>query len=513
MPDIKLISPVSHQTVRRDRVAAYCRVSSNSADQLNSYATQLRVYTKVINDNPDWEMVEVFADEGLSGTDASKRPQFQRMIQMCEMRKIDLILTKSVSRFARNVKEALEYVRKLKLLGIGVQFEKEGINSLTLGDEMLLNSFSAIAQEESQAISQNQRLAAEKRMAAGEYISGHVPYGYRLVEKKTVVFEPEAEVVRWIFGAYLSGWSAPEIARDLSERGIPTSTGKPKWATNRITYILGNERYIGDSLFQKSYNEPTVPFKKHINRGEKDQYYASGTHEPILDSDTFSKVQVLLSERRKKHANNDNRYTYPLTGRIQCTECGSFYQRKIRGSTIKWVCSRHKVDSVACDSNYISEERIYDGFILMVNKLRFGNEDILGHVMAKLDGTISLYKQSNATASRCSTDIAELNAQLLMLEELRSKGYLAEDVFQAQTRDIRNRLSELKAERSSAFESRIQTMRNEVTRLSSLLHEMDTPLEEFNEKLFLEIVEHIAIDKKDEMTITFIGGLKFTELI
>ncbi len=513
MPDVKLISPVTTQAEQKCRVAAYCRVSSNSADQLNSYARQVRVYTKLIKETPNWELVDIFADEGLSGTDATKRPQFQRMIQMCELRKIDLVITKSVSRFARNVKEALEYIRMLKLLGIGVQFEKEGINSLTLGDEMLLNSFSAIAQEESQAISQNQRLASEKRMASGEYISSNVPYGFRLVEKKTVIYEPEAAVVRLIFDSYINGCSATEIARDLSKRGIPTRKGKTTWIPSRITYILSNERYVGDSLFQKFYNEPTVPFKKRKNRGEKDQYYASGTHEAIVESDTFAKAQRLLSKRTEKYSSIDCQNIYPLTSRIQCSECGSFYHRKVRGSTIKWVCSRHNVDSSACNSNYVSEDRIYDGFILMVNKLRFGNEDILGHVMAKLDVAINMYKLSNVAATRCSADIAELNTKLLMLEELRQKGYLAEDVFQVQAREIRNRLIELKAERSTAFETRIQTMQNEVRRLSALLHELESPLESFNEKLFLEIVDHITISRTDEMTITFIGGLKFTELI
>lgn len=169
MAQAKLISPVSRQAYERTKVAAYCRVSSNSADQLNSYAAQIRAYTKLIKSNDSWELVEIFADEGLSGMKAENRVEFQRMIEMCEHKQIDLIITKSVSRFARNVKEALEYVRKLKLLGIGVQFEKEGIYTLALGDEMLLNTFSAIAQEESKAISQNQRLSIVKRMERGEY--------------------------------------------------------------------------------------------------------------------------------------------------------------------------------------------------------------------------------------------------------------------------------------------------------------------------------------------------------
>ena len=229
MPVAKLIAPTTKQEIPKLRVAAYCRVSSNSADQRNSFATQERVYTKYIAEKQEWELVDIFADEGLSGMKADNRPEFQRMIRMCELRQIDLILTKSVSRFARNVKEALNYTRKLKLLGIGVQFEEDGINTLAMADEMLLNTFAAIAQEESKSISQNQRLSIVKRMEAGEYIASNAPYGYRLIDKKLVIYEPEAEVVRWIFAAYLNGMSTVEIAHELSAKSVLTKGKKEQW--------------------------------------------------------------------------------------------------------------------------------------------------------------------------------------------------------------------------------------------------------------------------------------------
>lgn len=226
MPVAKLIAPTTKQEIPKLRVAAYCRVSSNSADQRNSFATQERVYTKYIAEKQEWELVDIFADEGLSGMKADNRPEFQRMIRMCELHQIDLILTKSVSRFARNVKEALNYTRKLKLLGIGVQFEEDGINTLAMADEMLLNTFAAIAQEESESISQNERLSIVKRMERGEYIATNVPYGYRLIDKKLVVYEPEAKIVRWIFDAYLNGMSATEIARELTAQEFQPKTIK-----------------------------------------------------------------------------------------------------------------------------------------------------------------------------------------------------------------------------------------------------------------------------------------------
>lgn len=251
MPEVRLITPITRQNTKKMQVAAYCRVSSNSADQLNSYAAQIRAYKKCIGARDDWELVDIFADEGLTGMKSETRDEFQRMIRMCELKQIDLIITKSISRFARNTKDALAYVRKLKLLGVGVQFEKEGISTLSMGDEMLLNTFSALAQEESQSISMNQRLSIVKRMELGEYVDSNAPYGYRLVDKALAVYEPEAAVVRDIFDLYLRGFSISEIGRELKSRNIPTKAGKESWHPYRIAYMLKNERYIGDSFYQK----------------------------------------------------------------------------------------------------------------------------------------------------------------------------------------------------------------------------------------------------------------------
>ncbi len=513
MPEVKLISPITRQSVAKKRVAAYCRVSSNSADQQNSYATQIRVYTSLIQKRKEWELVEIFADEGLSGMKAENRTEFQRMIRMCELHQIDLIITKSVSRFARNAKESLAYVRKLKLLGIGVQFEKEGIFTLALGDEMLLNTFSAIAQEESKAISQNQRLSIAKRMEDGEYVDSNAPYGFRLVNKELSVYDPEAEIVRTIFRLYLNGFSTTELARELNSRKIPTKTGKGTWRSAKVAYILSNERYIGDCRYQKTFRDTTVPFKQFTNRGQEDQFYAQGTHAPLIDRETFSKVQELLQKRKDAFSKTTTQNIYPLTSRIQCSECGSYFRRRIVAGSIKWGCCRHISDKNACRSSYYSEERVYDGFIAMVNKLRFGSENILGQVIARLESATILYKKNNIAAREMSQSIAELNAKLLMLEQLRAKGYLAPEVHQAQSREINNQLASLKKERQTELDSQIIQMLEEVRHLKMVLDELEDPLDRFDEKLFSEIIKTITISQADEMEMTVLGGLRFTELI
>jgi DNA invertase Pin-like site-specific DNA recombinase len=436
------------------------------------------------------------------------------MMKMCEAHQIDLILVKSVSRFGRNVKESLEYTRRLRLLGIGVQFEKEGIFTLSLGDEMLLNVFSAIAQEESQALSQNLRLSIVKRMELGEFVDPHPPYGYRFVNKQLVIYEPEAILVRQIFDKYLAGCSSMEIARELNERGVPTKEGAKEWTAKQIRYMLTNERYIGDCRYQKTYSEPTVPFKSHRNHGEEDQYYAKDTHPAIVEREVFAFAQTLLSKRKAQFA--EDKYTanrYPLSGKIRCAECGSGFLRRVMGGTIKWGCREHVTDSTRCNSFYYSEERIYDGFVSLVNKLRFAEEDILGAVISRLELAELTYKRNNTTASNMSQSIAELNGKLLMLDNLRTKGYLASDVYQIQAGEINKEIARLKNARQQTLQSQILEMLTKVKELKMRIDEIEEPLEQFDEKLFVEIIQEMTLTNKDELTFTLIGGLKFTEVI
>ena len=266
MPKVTRIEFANEPEKQKKRVAVYCRVSSGSADQLNSLANQEKYYAMYVKRHTDWTLVDVFADEAITGTRADIRPEFQRMIRMCELKQIDMIITKSMARFARNTKDSLEYTKKLKLLGVAVIFEKEGINTLSVGDEMLINTFAAIAEEESMSISQNLRLANKKRMESGEYVCSNAPYGYRLINKQLVIEPTEAGVVREIYELYLSGLSADDIADKLTGDNKKPAIGK-RWSRTSVAYILSNEKYIGDSLYQKKYGPPTVPFTKKYNKG------------------------------------------------------------------------------------------------------------------------------------------------------------------------------------------------------------------------------------------------------
>ena len=510
MARVTRIDPSTRCEIEKKKVCAYCRVSRNTADQLNSYARQIRVYTDLIRRNPDWQMVEIFADEGITGTSASKRPEFQRMLKLCEQKQIDLIITKSISRFARNTMEALDIVRKLKILGIGVQFEKEGINTLSLGDEMLLNTFTAIAQEESIAISERIRYSNTKRMESGDFIDDNAPYGYRMVDRVLIPNEDEAQIVRDIFDQYLKGASTHEIARNLNDAGIPGKFGST-WKVSTIRYILRNEKYIGDMLCQKTYHTNTLPFKQKRNRGEADQYYVEGSHEGIVDKNVFQKAQEIINSRKEKYLTDADSIQYPLTSKMHCTECGAFFIRKKTNGCVSWVCSNHGISKDNCPTHYIREMRIYDAFVCMMNKLRFSQEQILDGVIKRLDEAIRRYRLNNADAYAISQQISEINAKLLMMEQLHQKQYLATDVYRMQSNELQAQITKLKAQRVQMLSSKLEDAKTEIEKVSKTIATIKEPLEEFDEELFKTVIEQISIDKNDNITFTLKGNISFTE--
>ena len=288
------------------RVAAYCRVSTDSEDQIESYNAQVAHYTEAIMKNPKWRFVKIYADEGITGTLAKKREQFIKMIRDCEKGKIDLILTKSFSRFARNTVDSLRYVRKLKALGIGVFFEEQNLNSLTADSEMFVGLYSVMAQAESENISANVRWGLQQRMRAGTFAFRYNILGYRKGEDGEPEIVPEeAEIVLKIYNLYLSGYSVKQIKEYLEQNNIPTKKGKTQWGFNVISNILTNERYCGDMLLQKTFTENCITKKVKKNRGEMAKYFIANNHVPIVSSEMFKKVQREMSRRRGKRQTSD----------------------------------------------------------------------------------------------------------------------------------------------------------------------------------------------------------------
>lgn len=351
-----IVIPAHDEIVARKlRVAAYARVSSSSEDQLNSYRVQNQYYSELISSNPDWEMVDIYADEGITGTSVEKREDFQRMMQDCRKGKIDRILVKSISRFARNTKDCLAAVRELKELGVSVQFEEQGIDTSKVSSEMVTAIMASLAQKGSESISGNVRWGVQNRMQDGTYMTASVPFGYELCDKKMKINQEEAQIVRQIFDLYLSGVSIEKIVLELNA-GCHEISDKKIWCKTAVSYILGNERYIGDRLLQKFYMTDILPTKQVRNNGEKAQYYVENTHPAIIDRERFHAAQALRVCRKKRNGCAITMRQSNLRGNCFCGMCGGKLRSKEENGIIYWVCKTHSKDKKSCANSPVQEK-------------------------------------------------------------------------------------------------------------------------------------------------------------
>lgn len=381
--------------VNRKKVAAYCRVSTDNEEQLSSYEAQVTYYTGYITNNSEYEFAGIYADEGITGTNTKKREQFNKMIEDCLEGKIDLIITKSISRFARNTLDCLNYVRKLKELGVGVFFEKENIDTLDNKGEVLLTILSSLAQDESRSISENSTWGIRRRFEQGKVTVNHKKFlGYDKDEQGNLVInEKQAKIVRRIYTDFLNGKGPNRIAKKLEEEGVKTWNGKTKWYEGTIRKMLSNEKYKGDALLQKTYTVDFLTKKRVENNGEVPQYYVEESHPAIIDKDTWEAVQLEM-ERVKKFCEEHGikkMYTSatdnPFSGRIICGKCGRAYGRKVWNSTddglrrIVWRCNGKYTEKgkVGCDNRHVDDEVFYKAFIDVYNVMVENKE----HFMAK----------------------------------------------------------------------------------------------------------------------------------
>ena len=334
------INAAKKQEIKKINVAAYCRVSTAHEDQESSYEAQVEYFTRLITENPSWRLAGIFADSGISGTDMRKRDDFNAMMDRCLKKgDIDLILTKSISRFARNTVDCLSCIRKLKERNIAIYFEKEHINTLESTGELLITILSSQAQEESRNISENVRWGLRRKNERGDLTVRRM-FGYRKgADGKLYIVPEEAEVVRMMYGKYLEGESMNSIARLLKERGIKTIRGNTTWTINAIRVILTNEKYIGDVMAQKTYIVDYLSKVRKTNRGELQKHYVENSHEAIIPREIFYKVQEELNRRAntyKRASGGQNKETkgkhsgkYALSKIMVCKECGCAYRRQI----------------------------------------------------------------------------------------------------------------------------------------------------------------------------------------
>lgn len=511
MPTVTVIQPtITNEKSTVIRCAAYCRVSSDSEDQLNSFMAQLKYYENFLADSKTETLINVYADEGVTGTREDKRENFQQMMNDCRKGKIDRIYTKSISRFARNTRDCLKNVRELKSLGITIFFEKENIDTAKISDEMMITIMGGLAQEESTSISQNMRWSCQKRMMNGTYEISRPPYGYIKENGKLIIDEEQAQVVRNIFNWYINGAGLEAITDRLNELNIKSSMKAVKWKAYIVRYILKNERYIGDAVFQKYFITETLPHIEKINRGEKQKYYVSDANMAIIDRVTFSTVQNLLESRQGKYVDRKK----ALSKKIICSKCGSTYKyRNCRGKSY-WGCRKHEKKASECENGRILESKIYGAFITMYNKLWYNYKQILVPLQTALQDLESRRFNGNSNVMEIHKEIAKLKEQTHVLARLKTKGFLDNAKYLEQTAELNSKVNKMQSElkKITHIYDEDETL-DQIDMLIDHFEKQDDLMTEFDESTFEFLIEKIVVISQNELEFHVIGGLKFKEEI
>lgn len=512
---------------KRIKVAAYCRVSTDDEDQLNSYRVQKDYYTRYIANNEKWEFVDVYADEGITGTQVKKRDEFLRMIKDCEKGKIDMILTKSVSRFARNIVDSLSYVRKLKAMGIAIYFEEQNINSLKEDSETYIGIYSVMAQSESENISANVKWGISKRMENGTYCSNMNMFGYRRdkITKEITIVESEAEVIRWIFNLFLDGKSAFQIKQWLEENNIKTYTGKSTWQTTSIHAILQNEKYCGDVMYQKTYCVDCLTKKKKVNNGQKTKYLVVNDHPAIIPRDIFKAAMAEFARRNALRSKSDNtiscrgRYSakYVLSELLICEECGSHFRRKTNkkkdGVHHYWRCiSRLDHKDKYCDfSKGLEEKNLQAAICRAISRVLQGREDGYELLKSRL-----IYATSNVDTDELYLVEKGIHDEQIRIEELADLAIQSKcnkDKYTEAIADCSQRIKDLR-ERRDMLVMHIkcnEKAREEIERIENYTKQLKPVMTEFDDAIIHRIVNSIQVTKDLNLRIFIKGGAEIVE--
>ena len=493
---------------QNQRLAAYCRVSSDSEDQLHSFAAQVCYYSNYEKQHPEIKLIGVYADEGLSGTSMKNRSELQHLIHDCEQGKIDRIITKSVSRFARNTHDLLQTIRLLKSLGVTVFFEEQGIDTAKLNSEMFLTFPGIVAQQESESISGNMRWSYKKRMETGEFNTCSPAYGFDLVDGKLIINENEAAVIRRIFDMYLQGIGKERIADILNEEGVPKKRDTKRWNQRMISYILVNERYMGDALLQKFYTTESLPFKKRPNKGEKAKYYVEDAGPAIISKEMFEAAKALSQKRACLTGHNAN---HSLTQKLFCPKCNRAFRRlTVRGKHY-WISSITEQSECICKNQRLMESGVYCAFTLMVYKLK-DNRNLIADLIHQLEQLDSI-TGDNEYISEIDTEIAQLSVQKHVITKLYNNGILNTSDYAGQASDIENKISELRAKRRKKLsENPDDELLDELKALNHLIVEYE-PSSQFDLNLFEQIVKRITVIDNSTIRFRLLGDIEFDEKI
>jgi len=497
------------------KVAAYCRVSTASDEQLISLEAQKAHYENYIRSNDKWEYVGLYYDEGITGTKKDVRAGLLSMIADCEDGKIEFIITKSISRFARNTTDCLEMVRKLIGLGVHIYFEKENINTGTMESELMLSILSGLAESESISISENTKWAIQRRFQNGTFKISYPPYGYQNMDGQMIVIPKQAEIVKYIFAEVLSGKGTQKVANDLNQKGIPSKRGG-RWTATTIRGILTNEKYTGDVIFQKTYSDSS--FNRHRNYGERDQFLCENHHEPIISHEDFDKVRAVLDQRAMEKGNGTDTYRYQnrycFSGIIKCGECGGTFKRrqhyKPSGNYVAWTCSRHLESKADCSMLYISDEGIKLAFLTMMNKLVYGHNTILKPLLRTLRGMDD--KDRLLRIQELEIRIEANADRKQILTNLMATGVLEPAVFNRENNALIAEEQQLRAEKENlvSFVGGDKVRMKELQNLMAFTSKGEM-LTAFEDEKFLAFVESITVETRQQIVFHLKSGLNLKE--
>lgn len=492
------------------RVAGYARVSTDKDEQFTSFEAQVDYYTRYIKEHDDWSFVEVYTDEGVSGTSTKHRAGFMRMIEDAKNGKIDLIITKSLSRFARNTVDTLTTIRDLKSRNVECYFEKENIWTFDSKGELLLTIMSSLAESESKSLSDNIRWAVSKKFEQGKF---SLPYkqflGYdRGPNGEPIINEKEAETVRFIYTNYLKGFSPMTIAGLLSSKGIPTPSGRSKeWSVNTVTSILSNEKYAGNAVLQKTFCQDFLNKKIVKNTGQMTQYHVKGSHPAIITEEMYNLVQEELKKRKSRCQHHYS--TNIFTGRIFCGECGRVYGPRVQHSNDKYrrvvyMCNgKYEQKGHICKTPFLTEAKIKESFVKAVNKLESHKDGVLKNI-EELKNTV-------LATDALQTELDRLDIEIDVLKDkwtrLSSSGPLMDST----------KASNLEAEYTQALKKRenlenairSKTVRRlELDKFIEDFKKMDGQLAAFSEELWLTLLDHMTVYKDGKLEFVFRNGEK-----
>lgn len=506
----KLYSVSVEQKHQKKRVAAYARVSTDSEEQLTSYEAQVDYYTKFIQKNENWEFVKVYTDEGISATNIKHRDGFNEMVKDALAGKIDLIITKSVSRFARNTVDSLVTVRELKANNVEVYFEKENIYTFDGKGELLITIMSSLAQEESRSISENVTWGQRKRFADGKLIMSFGNFlGYKRGEDgQPEIVEKEAKIVRQIYKMFLEGKTPTYIAKYLTEHNIPTPRDKNIWRSTTVESILKNEKYKGAALLQKTFTTDFLTKKKKTNEGEIPQYYVENSHPAIVSKEVYSLVQQEFEKR--KNSKNYMTTSSCFSGKIFCGNCGGLYGSKVWHSNSKykrtiWQCNNKFKNMEKCNTPHLTEATLQEAFVKIFNELVENREELINFIeetilkvcdISELDKKLCIAKAETNTKLEAVNEYVKLNSRTAILQNEYNETF---NNLMSEYETTQEKEQQLEKEKNEAY-IRNQKCKDFIGKLKQ-----NTILQTFEEELFNSMVEKISVFE-DKLIFEFKDG-------